>query len=158
MMSSVTLQILMPHLAEIVLSGYGRYHGPEGLRSFSRMRTIMLASDRRTREINWFPFNSRTRHQLASLIQIPTRSDRSACDASAACSSLSALAATSCFTLAAQSRTQTHLTIDVHLTQQAHGELAYLVFASPSGFPGDRDKALRHGFLPIPLYGTASPH
>ena len=53
-------------------------------------------------------------------------------------------------TLAAQSKAETHLTIDVHLTQQAHGELAYLVFASPSGFPGDRDKALRHGFLPIP--------
>jgi 4,4'-diapolycopenoate synthase len=51
------------------LSGYGRYHGPEGLRALSRVRTIMLAGDRRTREINWFPFNSRTRHQLAGLIR-----------------------------------------------------------------------------------------
>jgi 4,4'-diapolycopenoate synthase len=51
------------------LSGYGRYHGPEGLRAFSRVRTIMLAKDRRTREINWFPFHSRTRHQLAGLIR-----------------------------------------------------------------------------------------
>lgn len=50
-------------------SGYGRYHGPDGLRSFSRVRTIMLANDRRTHEINWFPFKASTRHKLASLIR-----------------------------------------------------------------------------------------
>jgi hypothetical protein len=33
------------------------------------VKTIMLAGDRRTREINWFPFHSRTRHQLAGLIK-----------------------------------------------------------------------------------------
>jgi acyl-CoA reductase-like NAD-dependent aldehyde dehydrogenase/uncharacterized protein (DUF2141 family) len=131
------------------LSGHGRYHGPEGLRSFSRMRTIMVASDRRDREINWFPFNSRTRHQLASLIRFRH-------GATGLLGRLSRLllpllvSAVLPLTLAAQSKAETHLTIDVHLTQQAHGELAYLVFASPSGFPGDRDKALRHGFLPIP--------
>ncbi|MEG9438408.1 DUF2141 domain-containing protein [Edaphobacter sp. HDX4] len=32
--------------------------------------------------------------------------------------------------------------------------MAYLVFASPSGFPGDRNKALRHGFVPIPPGST----
>jgi 4,4'-diapolycopenoate synthase len=131
------------------LSGYGRYHGPEGLRAFSRVRTIMLASDRRAREINWFPFHSRTRHQLASLIRFRH-------GATGLLGRLSRLllplllSAVLPVTLAAQSKTETHLTIDVHLTQQAHGELAYLVFASASGFPGDRDKALRHGFLPIP--------
>jgi 4,4'-diapolycopenoate synthase len=131
------------------LSGYGRYHGPEGLRSFSRMRTIMIARDRRTREINWFPFNSRTRHQLASLIRFRH-------GATGLLGRLSRLllpllvSAVLPLTLAAQSKTETHLTIDVHLTHQAQGELAYLVFASPSGFPGDRDKALRHGFLSIP--------
>jgi acyl-CoA reductase-like NAD-dependent aldehyde dehydrogenase len=51
------------------LSGYGRYHGPEGLHAFSRVKTLMLTSDRPTREINWFPFKSRTRQQLASLIR-----------------------------------------------------------------------------------------
>ena len=45
---------------------------------------------------------------------------------------------------------KTHLTMNIHLTEHARGELAYLIFASPSGFPGDRDKALRRGFLPIP--------
>ena len=130
-------------------SGYGRYHGPEGLRSFSRIKTIMIAGDRRTREINWFPFNSRTRHQLASLIRFRH-------GAAGLLGRLSRLllpllvSAILPLTLTAQSKMGTHLTIDVQLTQKAHGELAYLVFASPSGFPGDRDKALRHGFLPIP--------
>lgn len=132
------------------LSGYGRYHGPEGLRSFSRVRTIMLASDRRTREINWFPFNNRTRHQLARLIRFRH-------GATGLLGRLSRLllpllvGAVLPVTLAAQSKVETHLTIEVHLTQQAHGELAYLIFASPLGFPGERDKALRHGFLPIPV-------
>jgi len=38
----------------------------------------------------------------------------------------------------------------VRLTADARGQLAYLVFNSPSGFPGDRDKAVRHGLVPIP--------
>jgi uncharacterized protein (DUF2141 family) len=51
---------------------------------------------------------------------------------------------------AATARAQTHLTIDVRLPEHAHGKLGYLIFASPSGFPGDRDKAIRRGFVPIP--------
>jgi len=131
------------------LSGYGRYHGPSGLHAFSRMKTIMVARDRRTREINWFPLNSRTKQQLASLIRFRH-------GATGLLGRLSRLllpllvSAVLPLTFAAQSKTETHLTIDVRLTQQARGELAYLVFASSSGFPGDRDKALRHGFLPIP--------
>jgi len=131
------------------LSGYGRYHGPEGLRSFSRVKTIMLARDRRTREINWFPFASRTRHQLAGLIRF--RHGATGLWGRVRRLLLPLLvSAILPSTLAAEPKIETHLTIDVHLTQQAHGELAYLVFASPSGFPGDRDKAVRHGFIPIP--------
>jgi acyl-CoA reductase-like NAD-dependent aldehyde dehydrogenase/uncharacterized protein (DUF2141 family) len=131
------------------LSGYGRYHGPEGLRSFSRVRTIMLASDRRTREINWFPFDGRTRRQLAGLIRF--RHTATGLVGRLSRMLLPLLLSTILpVTFAAQSKPRTHLTIDVHLTQQAQGELAYLVFASPSGFPGDRDKALRYGFRPIP--------
>jgi uncharacterized protein (DUF2141 family) len=131
------------------LSGYGRYHGPEGLRSFSRVRTIMLASDRRTREINWFPFDGRTRRQLAGLIRF--RHTATGLVGRLSRMLLPLLLSTILpVTFAAQPKPQTHLAIDVHLTQHAQGELAYLVFASPSGFPGDRDKALRHGFRPIP--------
>ena len=51
------------------LSGYGRYHGPDGLRSLSRVKTVMIACDRRNREINWFPFANRTVNRLTALIR-----------------------------------------------------------------------------------------
>lgn len=131
------------------LSGHGRYHGPEGLRSFSRVRTIMLASDRRTREINWFPFNSRTRRQLGSLIRF--RHATTGFIGRLSRMLLPLLLSTILPVAFAAQSNKTHLAIDVDLAPQAHGELAYLIFASPSGFPGDREKALRHGFLPIPF-------
>jgi acyl-CoA reductase-like NAD-dependent aldehyde dehydrogenase/uncharacterized protein (DUF2141 family) len=131
------------------LSGYGRYHGPEGLRAFSRVRTIMLASDRRTREVNWFPYSDRTGRQLAGLLRfrhghagLPARLIRMVMP-------LLLFAAFS-ISLPAQSKPETHLTVNVRLTDDAHGDMAYLVFSSPSGFPGDRNKAFKHGFLPIP--------
>jgi acyl-CoA reductase-like NAD-dependent aldehyde dehydrogenase len=51
------------------LSGYGRYHGPEGLLAFSRSKTVMFSGDRKVRDIHWFPFKSRTRRQLAGLLR-----------------------------------------------------------------------------------------
>ena len=51
-------------------SGYGRYHGPEGLRSFSRIKTVMHTRDRSASQINWFPFTGRTRQQLTQLIRL----------------------------------------------------------------------------------------
>jgi acyl-CoA reductase-like NAD-dependent aldehyde dehydrogenase/uncharacterized protein (DUF2141 family) len=130
-------------------SGYGRYHGPEGLRAFSRMKIIMLTSDRRTREINWFPFNDRTKRRLASLIRFRHGSTGLMARLGRTLLPLFVVAVFS-IVLAAQAQTETHLVINVELTPHASGELAYLVFSSPSGFPGDPNKALRHGFLPIP--------
>jgi acyl-CoA reductase-like NAD-dependent aldehyde dehydrogenase/uncharacterized protein (DUF2141 family) len=129
------------------LSGYGRYHGPEGLRAFSRVKTIMLASDRRTREINWFPLTSRTRRQLASLLRF--RHGGTGVAARLTRVLLPLLIITTLSVHAANFNVEKHLTIDVRLTEHAHGELAYLIFGSSSGFPGD-PKALRRGFLPIP--------
>ena len=131
------------------LSGYGRYHGPEGLRAFSRIRTIMLASDRRGREINWFPFTSRTRRQLASLLRFRHGPAGLAARLSRMLLPL-LLGAVFSLALTAQSKAETHLTVNVRLAPEAHGELAYLVFDSPSGFPADHEKAIRRGFLPIP--------
>jgi acyl-CoA reductase-like NAD-dependent aldehyde dehydrogenase/uncharacterized protein (DUF2141 family) len=129
------------------LSGNGRYHGPEGLRAFSRMKTIMLAGDRRAREINWFPYSSRTRRQLASLLRL--RHGGSGIAARIRRPLLLLLGGI-ILSVHAAAEAKTHLTMNIHLTEHARGELAYLIFASPSGFPGDRDKALRRGFLPIP--------
>jgi 4,4'-diapolycopenoate synthase len=129
-------------------SGYGRYHGPEGLRSFSRIKTVMHTKDRSASQINWFPFTGRTSKQLIQLIRLR----HGAGDLLARMSRvllLAALAALLCVQSAAQAPHTTRLSVDVQLTGDAHGELAYLVFASASGFPGERDKALLHGFLPI---------
>jgi len=130
-------------------SGYGRYHGPEGLRAFSRIRTIMFANDERPREINWFPFTSRIRRQLAWLLRFRHGQTGFAALLNRMLMPV-LLGAVLCAGLRAQSNAQTHLTVDVRLQQGAHGPLAYLIFDSPSGFPGDHGKAIRHGFLPIP--------
>ncbi len=126
-------------------SGYGRYHGAEGLHAFSRTKTIMIASDKNTHQINWFPFKEKTRRQLAGLIRY-----RHGLLAGLFRFALALSLAIACPTAAhAQSASQTHLSINVRLSPEAHGELAYLIFASPRGFPDDRNKSTRHGFLPI---------
>jgi acyl-CoA reductase-like NAD-dependent aldehyde dehydrogenase/uncharacterized protein (DUF2141 family) len=131
------------------LSGYGRYHGPEGLRAFSRIKTVLLASDRRVREINWFPFDDHTKVRLARLIRFRHASTGLIARLGRVIFPV-LIAGVFSAVLVAQFPTETHLAIDVRLTPHAHGELAYLVFASPAGFPSDLDKAVRHGFLPIP--------
>jgi len=109
----------------------------------------MLASDRRGREINWFPFTSRTRRQLASLLRFRHGPAGLAARLSRMLLPL-LLGAVFSLALTAQSKAETHLTVNVRLAPEAHGELAYLVFDSPSGFPADHEKAIRRGFLPIP--------
>lgn len=129
-------------------SGYGRHHGPEGLRGFSCMKTIMFTTDRRVREINWFPYSGRTGRRLAGLLRL--RHGGKGLVALFIRAFLPLLCAIGLSVHAGASEAKTHLTISVRLTEHAHCELAYLIFASPSGFPGDRDMALRRGFLPIP--------
>jgi uncharacterized protein (DUF2141 family) len=131
------------------LSGHGRYHGPDGLRSFSRTKTIMLARDRRAREIHWFPCTERTQRQLAALLRWRHRGISLAARLSRVILPLLAFALWSPCPRA-QSAAEAHLTIDVRLRPGAHGEAAYLIFNSSRGFPSDRDKALRRGFVPIP--------
>ncbi len=130
------------------LSGYGRYHGPEGLLAFSRIKTIMLAGDRRVRETNWFPFTSRTRRQLAGLLRLRHNPTGLAASLNRLFLPI-LLSAVFSAALPAQPEAKAHLTVNVRLAPETRGELAFLIFDSPSGFPGDREKAIRHGFLPI---------
>jgi acyl-CoA reductase-like NAD-dependent aldehyde dehydrogenase len=51
-------------------SGYGRYHGVEGLRTFSRVKTVMTASWMHRTEIHWFPFQARTFAQVRALLKL----------------------------------------------------------------------------------------
>lgn len=39
-------------------SGWGRYHGPEGLRAFSRTQSVMFNDGTSTSEMNWFPYRA----------------------------------------------------------------------------------------------------
>ncbi len=128
-------------------SGYGRYRGEEGFRCFTRVKSVMIAGYNRTREIHWFPFKERTTRQLATLLRI-----RHGGLVGRLSRLLPILFLTALFPAraAAQPEAETKLTVQVWLTRQAHGELAYLIFAEPAGFPGDPGKALHHGFLPIP--------
>ncbi len=129
-------------------SGYGRYHGPEGLYAFSRQKTVLFSGDRRKREINWFPFTARTRRQLAALLQI-RHGQRGLLAWLLRLLPVLLVGAAISLATVAQKPPATHLTIHVQLLARAHGELAYLIFNSADGFPGDRDKAIRHGFLPV---------
>jgi len=51
-------------------SGHGRYHGIEGLRTFSRTKSIMTSAHPRSTELHWFPFTSSTFARLRALLQI----------------------------------------------------------------------------------------
>jgi len=51
-------------------SGYGRYHGEEGLRTFSRIRSIMVANKLRDPEAHWFPSSRKSYMRLRALIAL----------------------------------------------------------------------------------------
>ncbi len=50
-------------------SGFGRYHGPEGLRAFCRTKTIMRSPQLLGKEPNWFPYGEGVYRALKALIQ-----------------------------------------------------------------------------------------
>jgi acyl-CoA reductase-like NAD-dependent aldehyde dehydrogenase len=49
-------------------SGFGRYHGPEGLQTFCRQMTLMSSRGTLPREPNWFPYNERLYQTLKTMI------------------------------------------------------------------------------------------
>jgi acyl-CoA reductase-like NAD-dependent aldehyde dehydrogenase len=50
-------------------SGWGRYHGPEGLRAFSRVTSVMVGGRRRRRELNWFPYGPESLRALKAVLR-----------------------------------------------------------------------------------------
>jgi uncharacterized protein (DUF2141 family) len=130
-------------------SGHGRYHGAEGLYSFSRVKTVMVMRERRKREVHWFPFESVTYKRLRKLLMLRHHafSLKRAVSRAAKVVALFALVGTGALALPAPAPGS--LAIDVQLPSGAHGQIAYLVFSSADGFPGDRSRALRHDFVPL---------
>lgn len=49
-------------------SGHGRYHGAEGLRTFSRIKSVMTMRQLHRTEVHWFPFRARTYGRLRALL------------------------------------------------------------------------------------------
>jgi acyl-CoA reductase-like NAD-dependent aldehyde dehydrogenase/uncharacterized protein (DUF2141 family) len=129
-------------------SGHGRYHGPQGLYAFSRTKSIMLTPDKRKHELHWFPFSSTTLRRFDSVLALRhgkgnwLRALRRLFTI-AVCVTMLPL----CF---AQSQQAAHLTIAVNVPARSHGDIAYLIFATPDGFPSDKNRALRHAFVPAP--------
>jgi acyl-CoA reductase-like NAD-dependent aldehyde dehydrogenase len=51
-------------------SGFGRYHGPEGLRAFVRPRAVMDQASASPREMHWFPYDEELPGMLEELIRL----------------------------------------------------------------------------------------
>jgi acyl-CoA reductase-like NAD-dependent aldehyde dehydrogenase len=51
-------------------SGYGRYHGIEGLHTFSRVKSIMSITRPHKTEVHWFPSNKRTFTRLRAILEL----------------------------------------------------------------------------------------
>ncbi len=128
-------------------SGYGRYHGPQGLYAFSRIKSVMVTRSRSTHAIHWFPFSRETFTRLNALLALRHRPSewRSALRRLFLPLLLCVLASPQ---LLAQSSEEAHLRITVVNAGDTKGAIAFLVFASPDGFPNDKSKALRSGFEP----------
>lgn len=142
--NDVIRNIANPHAAfgGNAASGYGRYHGVEGLRAFSRIKTVMENRSLRQSEINWFPLDRKKYEGLNKLIDLLHR-PRGVLGALRRIIHFTAFAAALGSAVQAQAA---HLLLQVKLPAGAHGRVAYLLFDSPNGFPQDKSKALKHGF------------
>jgi 4,4'-diapolycopenoate synthase len=130
-------------------SGYGRYHGPQGLLAFSRTKSVMTVHDYSSRERHWFPFTKRTFRMVHRMLAVRHRKG-------------SLLHRLRHFLLPAlplvfllspvslRAENAAHLRIDVKLLPGSHGDIAYLIFASKDGFPNNKSRSLRGGFVAVP--------
>ena len=133
-------------------SGHGRYHGPQGLMAFSRVRSVMIASGRRKQERHWFPSTRETFSKLDRLLGVRHSGSYIA---SVLRRFVPLLFCAFSLAIDAQPAPRSpHLTISVNCPPGSHGDVAYLVFASRSGFPNDKTRALKSGFVLLPADST----
>lgn len=57
-------------------SGYGRYHGPAGLRAMSRTKTVMVKGSRKRNEIHWFPWTEENLLGIQKMIRFRHAANR----------------------------------------------------------------------------------
>jgi acyl-CoA reductase-like NAD-dependent aldehyde dehydrogenase/uncharacterized protein (DUF2141 family) len=133
-------------------SGHGRYHGAEGLRTFSRVKTIMTATHPHPTEVHWFPFQASTFSRLRSILQFRHGNGirRRIKALSSLWMLLPFLFCGACVAESASpSNRQGSLTVEVTLPPHAHGQIAYLIFTSARGFPDSLAQAMRYDFVPV---------
>ena len=130
------------------MSGHGRYHGPRGLLTFSRTKSIMIMNDSSPRERHWFPFTRETYISLKRLLALRHGSGM----VSSVLTRLVPLLLCIAFSASLNSQGEAHhphLKISVSAPQHSHGDIAFLVFASSDGFPNNKAKAVKHGFASL---------
>jgi acyl-CoA reductase-like NAD-dependent aldehyde dehydrogenase/uncharacterized protein (DUF2141 family) len=138
-------------------SGFGRYHGAEGLKTFSRLKTVMVADRLHHSEVHWFPFKQRTFSRVRSMLRL--RHGGNLAERFRALRDLwILLVIVGCGLCVAETphtgSSGAPLVVEVKLPLRANGEIAYLVFAAPDGFPDVRSKAVRGDFVPVTQAGA----
>jgi acyl-CoA reductase-like NAD-dependent aldehyde dehydrogenase/uncharacterized protein (DUF2141 family) len=139
-------------------SGYGRYHGVEGLRAFSRVKTVMTAGKLHKVEIHWFPFRARTFARLRAVLTLRHGSGSIAKRLKDFLKMSMLILPLVCGVCLGEADSDGSLQLDVALPPHAHGQIAYLVLAKPGGFPDRRENALFHGFVPVAPVDAATQH
>ncbi|OJX59971.1 MAG: hypothetical protein BGO89_08235 [Candidatus Kapaibacterium thiocyanatum] len=130
-------------------SGYGRYKGLEGFRTFSRRQTVMRYYGFLSNDIAWFPHTRSKFEQLRKVIMF-----RHGGLTSFKRLFLGALALLATMSITAWQDGGGHtLTVRVQNFPNAEGVVRYCVFTSDDGFPRDVTKALRSGTLAPPASG-----
>ncbi|NBG89292.1 aldehyde dehydrogenase family protein [Isachenkonia alkalipeptolytica] len=71
MINDVVRNVVNPDLpfGGVKDSGIGKYHGPEGLYSFSLETSVMVNKGKDDREINWFPYSEKKYRGLTELLK-----------------------------------------------------------------------------------------
>lgn len=51
-------------------SGFGRYHGPEGLRAFTYQKSVAVCDVSRRREVSWFPYSQERYESMRTMVAV----------------------------------------------------------------------------------------
>lgn len=135
-------------------SGFGRYHGKEGLWTFSRARVVSVETSQRKREFHWFPSAEKTFNMLKKVIQF--RHQKGGLVKKFFLLFLVFLCCSESqgqFFLKQSTPTpeplKAHLKVTVTNLHAKGGQLAFAIFNNTEAFPSKKELAIQKGFLKI---------
>lgn len=129
-------------------SGWGRYRGESGFRSFCQRRTVMERTRLHDRERHWFPVSMKTFKELKSLLSLKHGKNKILKKLFQSLSCLLLVIATVPALCAIQEPKPLRLMI-TEFKDNDSGELAYAIFNSEKGFPTDKTMAFKRGFVAL---------